>query len=103
MPLPRDRELLRVQRQAWNTQPENARKQLERLVLRHTVRPEVVDAILAGRRREVRSTFHERSVAFWHAVQQWGDDWETLAARLDYSRYEVQRRLKKLRENGQIK
>jgi hypothetical protein len=74
-----------------------ARKSLERLIERNSVRPEVVELLLAGRRREVQARQVEKTVAFRRAVELWGENVGELARRLDYTSHEVRRRLRILR------
>lgn len=88
-------ELNRLLRRQWDT-PTWQRKSLAALIQRHSVRPEVVEAILDGRRHEVRSTFAERDAAFHQAVKLWGRDAHVIAAKLGYGRHEAQRRLNRL-------
>lgn len=83
-------------RRSWDT-THWTRKSLQRLIERNSVRPEVVELLLAGRRREVQARQVEKTAAFHRAVELWGEDVGELARRLDYTSHEVRRRLRILR------
>lgn len=88
--------LVKVQRRRWSTAANDAAKQLERLIRRSSVRPEVVDALLEGRRREVRATHAELRAALRRALDEHGRDVTALGRRLNYDAYEIRRKLRKL-------
>lgn len=89
--------LVRLQRRRWEVGSRAARA-IRDHIRASAVRPEVVEGILAGRRRELRYSHREMDVAFTWAVQRHGTDTLRLADVLDYSRGEVQRRLRRLRQ-----
>jgi hypothetical protein len=88
--------LVRLQRRRWEV-GSRAKRAIRDEIARSSVRPEVLEAFLAGRRREVRYTHREADEAFRRAVEQHGEHADVLARVLDYSLGEAQRRLRRLR------
>lgn len=92
---PETNALVSLQRSRWEVNS-RADREFRRILERHSVREEIVQELLRGK-RDMPHRFSERREAWKRALAEHGEDVDALAARLGFPRREILRRLREWR------